>query len=78
LTPAAGLFGKFGRLRRVMPGKGRKFRFRAGLAAWQTRNALSISTTSPRANAENHGIVTVSDPRPVSEFLIVGCQHGWL
>jgi len=57
---------------------GRKFRFRAGFAAWQSRNGWAISATSPRAKAENHGIVTVCDPAPVSEFLIVGCQHGWL
>jgi hypothetical protein len=57
---------------------GRKFRFRAGLAAWQSRNALTNLSDFTRTQAENHGIVTVSDPRPVSEFLIVGCQHGWL
>ena len=27
---------------------------------------------------ENHGIVTVFGAGTVSEFLIVGCQHGWL
>jgi len=43
-----------------MPRIGRKFRFRAGFAAWQLRNARSISLTSPRANARNHGIVTGS------------------
>lgn len=26
----------------------------------------------------NHGIVTVFGTGPISEFLIVGCQHGWL
>jgi len=35
-----------------------KFRFRAGLKAWQSRNAGSISTDPPRAKAANHGIVT--------------------
>jgi hypothetical protein len=43
---------------------GRKFRFRAGFAAWQLRNARSISSTSPRANATNHGIVTGSHAGP--------------
>src|SRR5436190_15437722 len=57
---------------------GRKFRFRAPLVAWQSRNACAISLATARTNAENHGIVTVSGPRPISEFLIVGCQHGWL
>src|SRR5262249_54471436 len=33
--------------------------------------------TSPKQGA-NHGIVTVFGERPISEFLIVGCQHGWL
>jgi hypothetical protein len=37
---------------------GRKFRFRAGVAAWQSRNALLISPTPARAKAANHGIVT--------------------
>jgi len=37
---------------------GRKFRFRAGLAAWQSRNAWLISASPGRANAANHGIVT--------------------
>jgi hypothetical protein len=37
---------------------GRKFRFRADLAAWQERNADLISPTSARANGANHGIVT--------------------
>jgi hypothetical protein len=59
-----------------MPGK--KFRFRAPLVALQCRNALMISTKSIRANPANHGIVTVLRIRPVSDFLIVGCQHGWL
>jgi len=62
----------------LCPHIGRKFRFRAGFAAWQYRNGWAISTTSPRADAENHGIVTVADLGRVSEFLIVGCQHGWL
>jgi hypothetical protein len=31
-----------------------------------------------RAETANHGIVTVSAGSPISEFLIVGCQHGWL
>jgi hypothetical protein len=47
-----------------MPRMGRKFRFRAGFAAWQLRNARSISSTSPRANATNHGIVTGSHSGP--------------
>src|SRR6185312_12324550 len=38
---------------------GEKFRFRALLAALQYRNAWLISIKSTRANAENHGIVTV-------------------
>jgi hypothetical protein len=37
---------------------GRKFFFRAGFAAWQSRNAWLISPSSARANAANHGIVT--------------------
>jgi hypothetical protein len=37
---------------------GGKFRFRAGLAAWQSRNALMISAGLPRVKAANHGIVT--------------------
>jgi hypothetical protein len=41
-----------------LPLQGGKFRFRAGLAAWQSRNAGPISTVSPRAEAANHGIVT--------------------
>jgi len=57
---------------------GEKFRFRAGLAAWQSRNAWLISAGSPRTNAANHAIVTVYGTRPISEFLIVGCHHGWL
>jgi hypothetical protein len=40
-------------------GRGEKFRFRAGLAAWQSRNALPISVPSARECAANHGIVTV-------------------
>ena len=39
-------------------GTGEKFRFRAGLAAWQSRNALLISVPSARECAGNHGIVT--------------------
>jgi hypothetical protein len=31
-----------------------------------------------RAETANHGIVTMSAASPISEFLIVGCQHGWL
>jgi len=31
-----------------------------------------------RAKAANHAIVTTPDQWPISEFLIVGCQHGWL
>jgi hypothetical protein len=31
-----------------------------------------------RAETANHGIVTASAASPISEFLIVGCQHGWL
>jgi hypothetical protein len=31
-----------------------------------------------RAETANHGIVTLSAASPISEFLIVGCQHGWL
>jgi hypothetical protein len=31
-----------------------------------------------RAETGNHGIVTMSALSPISEFLIVGCQHGWL
>jgi len=41
-----------------MPPHGQKFRFRAGLAAWQSRNAWLISAGLPRANTANHGIVT--------------------
>jgi len=48
----------------LCPCMGRKFRFRAGFAAWQLRNARSISWTSPRANATNHGIVTGSRSSP--------------
>jgi hypothetical protein len=33
--------------------------------------------TGPKAGA-NHGIVTVFETGLISEFLIVGCQHGWL
>jgi hypothetical protein len=46
--------------------------------AWQYRNAGLISSTYPHAKAENHAIVTFSGRLPISEFLIVGCQHGWL
>src|SRR5262249_49563217 len=56
----------------------RKFRFRAPGGAWQSRNARAISLATTDTKVENHGIVTVSGLRPVSEFLIVGCQHGWL
>jgi hypothetical protein len=31
-----------------------------------------------RAETANHGIVTLSAASSISEFLIVGCQHGWL
>jgi hypothetical protein len=31
-----------------------------------------------RAEIVNHGIVTMSAMSPISEFLIVGWQHGWL
>jgi hypothetical protein len=31
-----------------------------------------------RAESGNHGIVTLPAAGPISEFLIVGCQHGWL
>ena len=31
-----------------------------------------------RAEIANHAIVTLSAGTPISEFLIVGCQHGWL
>jgi hypothetical protein len=37
---------------------GRKFRFRAGLAAWQSRNGWLIFGIFRSANAANHGIVT--------------------
>jgi len=37
---------------------GRKFRFRAGLATWQSRNAWLISKSGARLRAANHGIVT--------------------
>ena len=53
------VIGNSGRIRHYLcPRTGRKFRFRAGLAAWQSRNAWLISAGSPRANAANHGIVT--------------------
>jgi hypothetical protein len=63
---------------RLRAAEGRKFRFRAGFLAWQYRNAGLISSTYPHAKAENHAIVTLSGRLPISEFLIVGCQHGWL
>ena len=56
----------------------RKFRFRAGLAEWQSRNAWPISASAARMPEANHGIVTVFGARAVSEILIVGCHHGWL
>jgi hypothetical protein len=37
---------------------GAKFRFRAGLAAWQSRNAWLISSIGARVTGANHGIVT--------------------
>ena len=61
-----------------MQSPGQKFRFRPGLAAWQSRNVWPISAGLTRANAVNHGIVTDAGVRPISEFLIVGCDHGWL
>ena len=74
LTPA----DSAGKRSSPCPASGGKFRFRAGLAAWQSRNAWLISMNYPRANAANHGIVTGIGAGPISEFLIVGCQHGWL
>jgi hypothetical protein len=44
----------------------------------QSRNPDLILPALPRANAVNHGIVTVVVGAVISEFLIVGCQHGWL
>src|ERR1700730_2754813 len=62
----------------LSPYVARKFRFRAGLAAWQSRNGGRISASSARVRGANHGIVTVFGRRAISEILIVGCQHGWL
>jgi hypothetical protein len=64
--------------RAVMPRPGRKFRFRAGLAAWQSRNARLISGSGLALAVQITVLSRVSGVRPVSEFLIVGCQHGWL
>jgi hypothetical protein len=44
----------------------------------QSRNAALISAAKGRAIGPNHAIVTPCDVWPISEFLIVGCQHGWL
>jgi hypothetical protein len=66
----------------VAPGSGGRigqgFRFRADLPALQYRNAGLISAGLPGVGARNHGIVTVRGRVSISEFLIVGCQHGWL
>src|SRR5450631_765481 len=61
-----------------MPRPGRKFRFRAGLAAWQSRNAGLISGSGLAWTVQITVLSRVSGVRPVSEFLIVGCHHGWL
>ena len=63
---------------RHCPQSGRRFRFRAGLDGVAIPQRLAFSACYPRAEGRNHGIVTVLRGPPISEFLIVGCQHGWL
>src|ERR1700726_254713 len=62
----------------LCPRTAQKFRFRAGLAEWQSRNAWPISASAARMPEAHNGIVTVFGARAVSEILIVGCHHGWL
>jgi hypothetical protein len=48
------------------------------LVGWcYSRNVPRIAGRS-RVNAANHAIVTVREGVPISEFLIIGCQHGSL
>ena len=46
--------------------------------AWQSRNAWLISAALPRAKPQITVLSRIEGARPISEFLIVGCQHGWL
>src|SRR3954464_10376187 len=57
---------------------GLKVPFLAGASPWQRRNARLISDSLGPRNAVNHGIVTGNHIGMISEFLIVGCDHGWL
>jgi len=61
-----------------LPRTGRKFRFRAGLTAWQSRNAGPIFEVSLVRKPQITVLSRISDGHLISEFLIVGCDHGWL
>jgi len=39
---------------------------------------VELSRLGGRAMAANRAIVMALDDLPISEFLIVGCHHGWL
>ena len=61
-----------------MPLMGGRFRFRAGLPAWQSRNAWPISTVHLAYRPQITVLSRGAGGRTISEFLIVGCDHGWL
>ena len=62
-----------------LPALRRKVPLSCSFAAWQSRNARAdfdrFSPCQFRKSRYCHGVARAG---PVSEFLIVGCQHGWL
>src|ERR1700744_1122255 len=63
----------------LMPLQSIKFRLRTGVAPVAIAQRLADFLKSRLAWLPQITVLSrVAKPRPIREFLIVGCQHGWL